>query len=112
MDCKKFEKHAPEYTEGLLDLSLQAAMETHRSTCRECDKLARVHESILMVLNETPAVTAPSYLQERILAAVAREETRMAAEQASYRRVMIGAMTAASAFAGLMIAVWYFMFRG
>ena len=111
MDCMEFDKYAPEYAEGLLDRTLLDELDRHRAACRECDELARVHESVLRALNEAPPVQSPVHLRHNILAAVAREEARLAAETSAYRRMLTGALSAAAAFAGIMITAWYFLFR-
>lgn len=111
MDCKEFDRYAPEYAEGLLEAEVRNRMDGHRATCQSCDQLARVHENMLRALNETPVLPAPAHLRHNILAAVAREEARLAEEKSAYRRMLAGALSAAAALGGILAAAWYLLFR-
>lgn len=100
MDTKRFEELVAAYVEGALDEELMRAMDAKRAECRQCNKLARIHESILTALSTTEPVKAPAGLGEKILAAVATEE----AEATEARKIVRRALTVSIAVAASLLA--------
>ena len=111
MDYKEFEEHVADYIEGLCDESLRRRMDAQRAEDPACDKLARLHENILAALQDTTEVKAPAHLSERILAAVEAEESRLAAENKSFREYVLSSLPiaacVAAAFTGFFYAIQY-----
>ncbi len=108
MDCREFDRWVAEYAEGALDPELAAHMDAHRAVCQSCDELAVMSERVLLALDETPPVKAPAGFSNRVLAAVAMEEKRLAAEQAAYFRMLKRSLTALLILAGFCGTSLYF----
>ncbi len=74
MNCQEFETRIPEYLDGVADGFVIRVMDEHRNACKDCSFLLKLHEQVLLALNETEPVSAPEGLADRILAAAAAEE--------------------------------------
>jgi hypothetical protein len=69
VNCREFENTIPEYLEGILDAETERLMTEHRLSCRDCACAVKIHEYVLVTLNNTERVKAPAGLAEKILAA-------------------------------------------
>jgi len=96
MDYQEFEQHVADYVEGTVDDELRARMNAARAADPACEQLARIHEQILAAFEETPEVTAPAGLAERIFAEAGVREQLVATEQKAFRRgIWMGVIGAA-----------------
>lgn len=109
MDYREFEQNVADYVEGALEEGLRCRMDAARAVDPACDRLARLHEQLLVALQETPELEAPAGLAERIFAKAENLEQLLAAEQRAFRRGMwlgvAGAALGATALAVLLFVL-------
>ncbi|OGG04519.1 MAG: hypothetical protein A3F83_03760 [Candidatus Glassbacteria bacterium RIFCSPLOWO2_12_FULL_58_11] len=110
MDYNEFEEYVADYVEGFLDSGLRLRMEEKRRQDPACDQLARLHESILAALQQTPELKAPAGLRERNLAAAAAEEALLEEERKSLKEYQLSWLPISAAVSAV-IAMLLVVFR-
>jgi anti-sigma factor RsiW len=74
MRCDRFDTRLDVYIDGELPAEELVTLEAHLEECPACRRELEGRRELRRVFRERPRVTAPSGLQERILAAAATEQ--------------------------------------
>ncbi len=107
MDYQEFEQHVADYVEGALDSELHQRMDAARAADPACETLATVHEQLLAAFEDTPQVSAPAGLADRIMAEARLREALAAAEQKAFQRgIGLGIVAAAVMATSLALVLW------
>jgi anti-sigma factor RsiW len=73
LSCEEFDNRIAAFVDGELSGDELRDMVGHRATCAACDRIASAHETVVMALETTPVIPAPSGFADRVRAAVAAE---------------------------------------
>jgi len=87
MNCADIEILLADYQDGTLAADQKSAIESHLSTCKACEELARDVASAVAFMERASEVTAPPELVTRILFEVSSGPSHVAVKPSWMRRI-------------------------
>jgi anti-sigma factor RsiW len=87
MNCADVEIQLADYVDGTLAADLKSALESHLSTCSDCQELARDVTGVVAFIGRTSEVAAPPELVTRILFEVTSGPSHSAVKPSWMRRI-------------------------
>jgi anti-sigma factor RsiW len=87
MNCADIEILLADYQDGTLAADQKSAVESHLSTCKACEELARDIAGAVAFMERASVVTAPPELVTRILFEISSGPSHVAVKPSWFRRI-------------------------